>query len=366
MQITSHARKHLEIGNYPPPYDGWGTHTKFVVDEIRRRGHICSVLKINDGRQFKSAEYVDVQNGLDYALKVLGFAIRGFSLNTHVNAESSKGFWLAFISTVMGRMFLRRATITFHGGIPQSYFPAPTSSLWYWKFKLLFALASGILCDSDDIKRHIVRYGVHPGKIGTAAGFSAQNLSHQTVPMNSETEKFLRSHHPLLFCYVSYRPEYRLDVLRAGMALFRKSHPHAGFIWLGFPEKELPAANQYVSEFLEDEKQSLLLLGCLSHDEFLTLLLRCDAKLRTPACDGVSASVLESLALGIPVVASQNGRRPDGVITYSEMDAVDMCRKLEYLFDNMNDVKLNIRVDAPQDNVAYTSDWLLGESHKHT
>src|SRR6266852_4303732 len=34
-----------------------------------------------------------------------------------------------------------------------------------------------------------------------------------------------------------------------------------------------------------------------------------------PACDGVSASVLESLALGVPVVASENGRRPAGVVT---------------------------------------------------
>ena len=69
----------------------------------------------------------------------------------------------------------------------------------------------------------------------------------------------------------------------------------------------------------------------LNHNEFMTLLSRCTAKLRTPACDGVSASVLESLALGIPVVASENGRRPAGVITYAERDAADMCLKLEYL-----------------------------------
>ena len=81
MHQKTRPRKHLEIANYPPPYDGWGTHTKFVVDEIRRRGHICEVLKINENRQIKSTEYVDVQNGLDYLLKVIRFAARGSGLS---------------------------------------------------------------------------------------------------------------------------------------------------------------------------------------------------------------------------------------------------------------------------------------------
>ncbi len=363
MHKKTRPRKHLEIANYPPPYDGWGTHTKFIVDEIRRRGHICQVLKINENREIKSAEYVDVQNGLDYLLKVIRFAARGYAINVHVNAEAAKGYTLALIAIVVGRVFLRKANMTFHGGLPQSYFPAPKGSWWYWKFKFLFGIASGVLCDSDDIKREIVKYGVAPERIGTAAGYSAQNLEYQQAGPTAETEAFLHSHGPVFFCYVSYRPEYQLDVLREGMRLFRKSHPRAGFIWLGFPKKEMPAAQDHVSTFAEDEKASMLLLGTLSHDEFLTLLLRCTAKLRTPGCDGVSASVLESLALGMPVVASENGRRPPGVVTYDEMDAADMCRKLEYLMQNRDAIVHQIRLDPPPDNVAMATDWLLGESH---
>ena len=351
----------MEIANYPPPYDGWGTHTRYVVAEIRRRGHRCEVLKINDNRQIKSTEYVDVQNGLDYLIKVIRFAASGYSINVHVNAESPKGYILALIAVAVGRLFLRKATVTFHGGTPQTFFPLPKSSLWHWKFRLLFAIASGILCDSDEIKRPIERYSVPSAKIGTAAGFSSQNLTHQTVDLGDEVETFLQSHDPAIFCYVSFRPEYRLEILREGMKLLRASHPHAGFIWLGFPEKEVPAVRDHISAFAADEKESLLLLGNLSHDEFLTLLLRCTLKLRTPACDGVSASVLESLALGVPVVASENARRPAGVITYAEMDAADMCSKLEYLLQNFDAVKQQLPLGTGQDNVALTADWLLGE-----
>src|SRR5438477_6807589 len=50
----------LQIGNYPPPMCGWAIQLKLVTEELRRRGHVCEVLKINEGRQIKSPEYVDV------------------------------------------------------------------------------------------------------------------------------------------------------------------------------------------------------------------------------------------------------------------------------------------------------------------
>lgn len=38
------AAKILVIGNYPPPMCGWAMQTKLVVDELRRRAHVCEVL----------------------------------------------------------------------------------------------------------------------------------------------------------------------------------------------------------------------------------------------------------------------------------------------------------------------------------
>ena len=41
---------------------------------------------------------------------------------------------------------------------------------------------------------------------------------------------------------------------------------------------------------------------------------------RTPIRDGISSSVLEALALKVPVVASENHRRPESTITYNHED----------------------------------------------
>ena len=152
-------------------------------------------------------------------------------------------------------------------------------------------------------------------------------------------------------------------MLRVAMKKFRQRYEQAGYIWLGFPSKELPAARQFVASWPPSERASLLLLGNLSHDTFMTLLETCSACIRTPACDGVAASVLESLSLGVPVVASENHNRPPGVTTYRENDADDLCKKLAFVTGHYAQVKEQTQLACgAEDNITRTADWLLEES----
>jgi glycosyltransferase involved in cell wall biosynthesis len=348
----------LQIGNYPPPMCGWAIQTKLVTDELRRRGHICQVLKINENRQVKDPGYIDVQGGFDYLFKVLRYGFSGYHLNVHVNGQSKKGYLLALIAVLVGRLTFHPAQVTFHGGLSQDYFPRPDSSRLRLAFALLFHLAGGIACDDNFVKQAITDYGVRTQKVVAIETFSPQYLRFDPVALSKEIEEFLETHWPVFFCYVSFRPEYRLSVLREAMCRFRGIQPNAGFIWLGFPDREFLRAKQFVSEWPDEERQSLLLLGNLTHEKFLTLLGRCFACIRTPACDGVAASVLESLFMGIPVVASENGRRPPGTITYIEADSADLCGKLVSLIDNDSAIRASLERLERSDNVARMADWL--------
>jgi glycosyltransferase involved in cell wall biosynthesis len=120
-----------------------------------------------------------------------------------------------------------------------------------------------------------------------------------------------------------------------------------------------------VAHWPAPERNSLLLLGNLDHDSFSTLLSRCFAYIRTPACDGVAASVLEALALGIPVVASENHNRPSPVTTYIENDADDLFEKLVLVAENYRQVKKQAKLPGAEDNIARTADWLLEETTLH-
>ena len=86
----------------------------------------------------------------------------------------------------------------------------------------------------------------------------------------------------------------------------------------------------------------------LDHDAFLTALRRSTVYLRTPITDGVASSVLEALALGVPVVACENGTRPTGVVTYPAEDHEQMARRLEYVIAHRAEVVQSIgRVNVP-------------------
>jgi len=362
MGILAHnstAKRILQIGNYPPPMCGWAVQTVLLNQELRRRGHISEVLNVNESRKKKSTEYVDVQNGIDFVWKVLWFSTRGYYIHAHVNAESPKLYLLDLVALLWARIIGRPGILTFHGGLPQKFFPKVRPRWMRWAFQLIFHTAGRMTCDSEEIKQAVVAYGINPEKIAAIPCFSAELLEFQSRSLSLETEEFLESHRPVFLCYVSFRPEYRLPVLRDAMRRFRQEYSDAGFIWLGFPEKEMLAARSYVADCPEKEKNGLLLLGNLPHDDFLTLLSRCSAYLRTPACDGVSSSVLESLALGIPVVASENGRRPSGVLTYVDGDPADLCSKLGHLITDYADIKRHTHLHSPANNTARMADWIL-------
>jgi glycosyltransferase involved in cell wall biosynthesis len=354
--------KILQIGNYPPPACGWAVQTKLLTEEIRRRGHVCEVLNINESRKIKSPEYVDVQNGLDYFCKLWRYALRGYRFQMNVNGQSKPGYVLALLALLVGRLVGRPSTLSWRGGLQQKYFPREDSRSIRWVYRQLFLLAASISCDSVPVKRAIEDYGIRSDRVVTIPPFSKQNLSFESVSLPENVETFLSEHQPVFFCYVSFRPEYELPMLRRAMARFRCDYPNAGFVWLGFPSKEMRAVEQYAAEWSSDEREGLLLLGNLTHDEFLSLLRRCTAYLRTPMCDGVAASILESLALNVPVVASDNGTRPDGVVTYTNLDEADMCLKLDLVVTQHQQIKERTRLDQMDDNIDLTVDWLLGQS----
>ena len=86
----------------------------------------------------------------------------------------------------------------------------------------------------------------------------------------------------------------------------------------------------------------------LDHDAFLTMLERSALYLRTPITDGVASSVLEALALGVPVVGCDNGTRPPGVVTYPAEDATRMAQAVIDGLDRRDGIALSLAaVDLP-------------------
>jgi glycosyltransferase involved in cell wall biosynthesis len=234
---------------------------------------------------------------------------RGYAVHVRVNGESRKGYALALIALSLARFWRRPALLTYCGGHQQSYFPAPKGSLRHLAFALLFRFATRIYCNSEPVKTALLTAGIDPGRVNPIPHFSKHYIQFEPVAPPPKVEQFCRDRNGFFFVYVCFRKEYTLDFLANVMRSFHTSFPKIGFLLVGTSVRELPSLKEFLGR--EQLEEMAYAVGAVSHPLFLTLLQRSLAYIRLPLTDGVCASVMEALTLRVPVLASDNGTRPE-------------------------------------------------------
>ncbi len=314
-------RKILQITSYPPPRAGWGVRVQFLKRHLEAHGHECIVLNTGPSRRVPSAEYETVLGAIDYVRKVWRFSRAGFVCHAHVNGKSPQGLVLTLVAEIVNLCWGHRCFLTFHAGEEQKYFPRSRAPFLAPVFRLMFAIPRAIICNNRGVKARIEGYGVAGGKIWPIQAFSRQYLEFNRVSLGAAAERFLQRFPYVLFSYMHIQTGYHPDVLIDAFATIAQKRPDVGLLVCGLMGHRDPPAwtdfqNRIVCYRLADR---LCMVDDFDHDQFLTALTRSAMYVRTPPADGVSSSVLEALALRVPVVAAENGTRPAGVVTYDSM-----------------------------------------------
>ncbi|RMD49378.1 MAG: glycosyltransferase [Ignavibacteria bacterium] len=328
--------KVLHITSYPPPRAGWGMRVYFLKKEMEKQGDVCEVLNIGKGRFLTGRDFIPCFSGWDYLKKVVLYRLKGYLIHMHLNGDSPKGFILTLVAQLVSFFTFRRAVITFHAGPVQLYFPQFKAPMLTPMYKLIFGLSKYIICNYEPVKKNIVGYGVNPDKIVTIQAFSRQYLEFERIPMNGKLNEIFDRHFPVIFTYVYHRPEFFREQMVEAFHRFKKRFPKAFLLIVGYEEGSEELKKLIAKLGLND---SIYFTGDLDHDTFLSLLEKVTFYWRTPVKDGVCSSVLEALALKTPVIASENGTRPKGVITYNNDDINDIVEKLVYLTENYKEIK---------------------------
>ena len=85
-------------------------------------------------------------------------------------------------------------------------------------------------------------------------------------------------------------------------------------------------------------RDQVLLAGDVPHGMTIQLIQDCDIVLRTTKFDGDAISIREALYLGKPVIATDNGMRPDGVFLISTpVDTGEFVEKIVEVVRNGTD-----------------------------
>jgi glycosyltransferase involved in cell wall biosynthesis len=333
-------RRILQITSYPPPRAGWGVRVEFLKKRLEHEGHHCVVLNIGRSRTTPSGEYETVMGGVDYVRQVWRFSRQGYTVHAHVNGESPKGFVLTLLAELINLLHGRRCFLTFHAGAVQLYFPraaCPWLAPMYW---VMFAIPRRIICNSEAVKARIREFGVPAARIDVIPAFTRQYLDYRPVRLRADIEAFYERCRAVALAYIRVRPGFYLDTLIEGFARCARTHPSAGLAICGVSGDVDPRLWREVQDGIArlGLGDRVCVIDDLGHDEFRVALTRSALYLRTPTTDGVASSVLEALALGVPVVASENGARPAGVITYAASDAAALGDALCHVLDNRDRV----------------------------
>jgi glycosyltransferase involved in cell wall biosynthesis len=86
------------------------------------------------------------------------------------------------------------------------------------------------------------------------------------------------------------------------------------------------------------------------------MLTRSLACIRSPLSDGVSSSVLEALALGIPVLGSDNGTRPAGVELWRPEDPESLLKLMAEVMRNRQHLLARMPRFSAEDNTCKLAD----------
>ncbi|NOY84205.1 MAG: glycosyltransferase family 4 protein [Nitrospirae bacterium] len=343
--------KILEIGSYPPPFSGWSVRIKYIRDAFREAGDLCEVLNLGKNRKIKSPEYIDVQSGQHYIKNLLRMRLKGYVFHIHINAQAVKGPILGLMAHLISLVTCSRAALTFHGGLQQLYYPKQNGGLMYPVIWLNFFLANVIVCNDEAIKREIVKYGplIKATKIHPIPAFSQQYLRYETVPLAEEIEAFSQNKKSLIVSYIVLRNGFYIETL---LEFLESLSEDVGVILTGIGVVEDGEVSDLYQKLRDFETRGRVFLAkSLNHNEFLSLLARADIYLRTPTSDGVASSVLEALSVGTQVVASENGRRPEGVVRYVATDSKDMRDKINHVLEHIDALNKTLVLPEVDDTV---------------
>jgi glycosyltransferase involved in cell wall biosynthesis len=207
------------------------------------------------------------------------------------------------------------------------------------------------------VKQAILGYGIPSCKIHPifSIDYRTENIP---VSLPETVDRFLETHEPCLFSYTLFRPEFTTEALFEAFADLRLDYPNAGLLIVG--PKEIPREAQELMCRLKIES-CVLMPGNMPHAEFLNALKRSSVFVRTHLRDGLCASVLEALHLGVRVVAAEDGLRPASVITYRPGNAADLRLKLSGVLSDLKDSPISVHQPEPNESLEHEIALLLAE-----
>jgi glycogen(starch) synthase len=286
---------------------------------MKRTGQQSSVLNV-DPNAPAADDYIKISGGADLLMQLLRHVGNDWALEVHTNGHNPKS-WLIGLACGLVAQLGPGATLTLHSGLAPLYLRSSAG----WKrqiARLACVLYDRVICVNAAIAEAVTQLGVEENKLQIAPAFLP--IEAPNIPLPSELESWLQSHAPVISSTLFFRPEYGFEILLAAVSRLKDRYPGIGCLVMGGEASEKAAALVEHGGL----RGHVHLGGDLDHELCLALMARSSVFVRPTFRDGDSISVREALSLGVPVVASNVGTRPEGIALFEAGDVDGLVKQI--------------------------------------
>lgn len=310
----------VQLGPYPPPHGGVQSNLEAIHRYLEGQGVRSSVINLTRHRQTDHDGIYFPENAAGVIRRIA--ALHPTILHLQIGGDLTPR--LLALGLACSLWPGAKSVLTFHsGGYPTS--PEGRTAARATLRGFVLRRFSRLIAVNPELGDLFVRFGADRSRIRVIAPH-ALTVVHGKVETPAEIEQFLATHDPVLISMGWLEPEYDYALQIRALARIRANHPGAGLLILGAGRLEANLRREIAET---KAAGAVLLAGDVPHEVAMTVLGRSQVFLRTTLYDGDSVSVREALHAGVPVVTTDNGMRPPGVILMGDSTTQALCEGVE-------------------------------------
>jgi glycosyltransferase involved in cell wall biosynthesis len=165
----------------------------------------------------------------------------------------------------------------------------------------------------------------------------------ENINVPAALDSFCKTHSPLLLAVGGLEKDYDPLMQIAAMRDIVRDLPNAGLMIVGGGSMQSEVESAVKNSGCAD---NICLAENVDHAVTLHLMRDADIVLRTTLFDGDAISVREALFLGAPVIATDNGMRPDGVELIGVGDKSALIERVKEITGRERPTKTTGRADT--------------------
>ncbi len=179
------------------------------------------------------------------------------------------------------------------------------SPLSRWLTRLVLRRADLITVDSEDLRRQALSFGADPGHVRLAQWGVDLNLFYPERDSSTLKERYGLGHSPVILSIRAMKPIYNLEVIIAAIPIVRSVFPEAVFVFRDYNTDVSYRSHLQAMAARLAASGSIRWVGPVEPWERAADFYRlADLAVSIPDSDGTPVSVLEAMASGLPIVAS--------------------------------------------------------------